>query len=222
MLLDYDETKSEQLVDKYMKEEMADDLAETLAPYMGKHVNMEELNELTTKMMTEKGQLFQSHWKQANLVDSLIEEMVTEIIEKIKSDDNATPIQAIDCPDNYKQLFMQFYKEMGEEDLFMVKFDIVSNFFDGEESVKWEKIKQSIRDNLRTLQLNKSYGNMTDDDLKFGLELFQTPAWKNQINAMKEIMNHPGEFSMAFSRKYLNWLKKQGIEMEHMSPLLSE
>ena len=84
------------------------------------------------------------------------------------------------------------------------------------------KIKQSIKDNHRTLQLNKSYGNMTDDDLKFGLELFQTPAWKNQIKAMKEVMNHPGEFSMVFTRKYLNWLKKQGIEMEHMSPLLSE
>ena len=222
MLFDYDETKSEQLVEKYMKEEMADDLAETLAPYMEKHINLEELNELTTKMMTEKGQLFQSHWRQANLVDSLVENMVTETINKIMSGDNATPIQVLDCPDNYKQLFMQFYKEMGEEDLFLAKFDIADIFFDSEQSVKWEKIKQSIKDNHRTLQLNKSYGNMTDDDLKFGLELFQTPAWKNQIKAMKEVMNHPGEFSMVFTRKNLNWLKKQGIEMEHMSPLLSE
>ena len=69
---------------------------------------------------------------------------------------------------------------------------------------------------MQTIYLNGSYGTMTMDDLKFGIKMFQTDAWKHIMQATAKMMSDPQKSGMAIMTSYVFWLTGQDVELKDM------
>lgn len=211
IIKDYDKEKSVQLIDKYLKEEFWNDAIDGMLPFIEDKLNVDEVNELTAKLLTKEGSSYQEHWSKIN-ANANFEKIGSDLANNIIGGEDPAPIQPIDCPAEYKQLFEQFFKESGNEKLFTSMFDGLSSSTTGEQSTMMDKVKTYIMDNASTLILNESYGTLTEDDMRFGLELFKSQAYQNQMKAMSSIMSNAQELGMSIVMKYLTWLQGQGVE----------
>ena len=81
LIKNYDETKSKQLVDNYLKEKFTDDAVDAMLPYMEEKLKVEEVNELTAKLSTDKGKSFVEHWSKINGNTSKFEQLGKEMAE---------------------------------------------------------------------------------------------------------------------------------------------
>ena len=212
IMKDYNEAKSKELVDKYLKDSFTDDLVDALLPFMEEHLKIEEIKELTAKLSTDKGKAFQEHWGKINGTGSKFEQMGMEIAQKVMSGEEPTPVEAISCPKSYMKLFQQFYNESGQGELLISMFDGLSESLTGEQKTMMGKVKGYLSENLCTMLLNESYGILTEEDMKFGMELAKTQAWKNQMKAAGSLMSHAQEMGMNVVMSYLTWLQDQGVE----------
>lgn len=212
LIKNYDETKSKQLVDNYLKEKFTDDAVDAMLPYMEEKLKVEEVNELTAKLSTDKGKSFVEHWSKINGNTSKFEQLGKEMAEKVLANEEPTPIQPIKCPGSYKKLFQQFYEIAGQKDFLSSMFDGLSDSFTEEQENMMTKIKNYLSDNLNTMMLNESYGIMTEEDLKYGIELSKTQAWQNQMKFTSYTMSHAQEMGMSILMKYVSWLQEKGVE----------
>ena len=215
VLEDYDEATSEQLIDKYIKESFEDDLIDVMLPIIEDKVNVKELNELTAMFKTTRGKSYEEHWAKVS-DSSQLEQLGDDAMDKISDGLEPTPIEPISCPAKYKNLFMQFYKEIGQDEILIQTCEALGNTFGDafgdDQKPMMDKYSCYLLDNYPTMLLNESYGTMTEDDLKFGIELGKTQAWKNQVKAMTSILPQAKEMGMSIAIKYISWLQDQGVE----------
>lgn len=212
VIKDYNEAKSEQLIESYLKEQFWDDMIDAMLPFVEDKLVLSELNELTAMMSTEKGKSFQEHWGKINGDVSKFEKLGVEIASKVASGEEIVPLQAIDCPDKYKQLFQEFYKLSGQEDLLNSMFDGLGKNFNNEQKTLMENVKNYLSNNMCTMLLNESYGILTEDDIQFGIELGKTQGWQNQMKAVSSMMTNSQELGMSIVMSYVAWLQDQGVE----------
>lgn len=211
LIKNYDEAQSEELIEKYLNGPFWDDAIDAMLPIIENKINVNEVNELTTKLKSKKGKAFVEHWTQIN-EDGNFEQMGIDLASKMLSGEELTPVKPITCPAKYKKLFMDFYKASGQEELLTPMFDAYSGSFNSEQMSLMNQMKDYLIINFPTIFLNKSYGVLTEDDMKFGIELYNTQAWQNMKNAMKEVMSNPQETGMAIVMNYVLWLQDQGVD----------
>lgn len=212
IMKNFEEAKSKELVDKYLKGSFMDDMVDALLPFMEEKLNVNEVKELTAIMQTERGKSYQEHSAKVNENMGKFQQMGVEIAQKVIGGEEPTAVQPIDCPDSYKQLFEQYYKASGQEGLLKSMFEGLNDSMTDEQKPKMEKVMNYLSSNLCTMLLNESYGSLTEDDMRFGIELGQTPAWQNQMEAVSSIMSNAQEVGMSIVMKYLTWLQDQGVE----------
>ena len=214
-LKNYTSAESERLVKKYVKEKFMDDLIESIIPYLENNVSVAELNELTAAMLTPQGKNFQEHQTIVNSKTNEFETLGANIAEAVMSGEETKNIQPIECPNSYKKLFEEYYAESGLSESVLPMLDVYAKLGDTTPSQKeaFEKMKHYFADNLPTIYLNASYGVFTEDDLKFGIKLYRSTAWKNEMKAVKDMMTHVQEFGMNFLMSYLLWLNEQGVDL---------
>ena len=75
-----------------------------------------------------------------------------------------------------------------------------------------EKIKGYLSSNLCTVLLNESYGILTEEDMKFGLELGKKQAWQDVMKGAASLMSHSQEMGMNVVMNYVTWLQDQGVD----------
>ena len=213
VMANYDEEKSNQLVEKYLNEKLLDHIIDAMLPYLEKYVTAEDLKLLTEQMQTPQGQLFQAHQSAFNAKFNQFTQLGKDLAAKIISGETPAPIEPVACPDSYKQLFLQYFEESNLMDSMSPFFDSIGGAqLNDTQKEMMNKMKQYFSDNMSTIYLNESYGTMTEDDLRFGLQYYKSNAWKNEMKAMGESMSHAQEMGMGVVMSYLNWLKGQGVE----------
>ena len=213
VMTNYDAEKSNQLVDKYLKEKFYDHVIDAMLPYMEKYVTVDDLKELTNQMLTPAGKVFQEHQAVINVNASHFEQVGQDVASKIVAGETPAPIEPVICPDSYKQLFYQYF----EESNLMSSMEPLFNSMAGgdlndSQKEMMGKVKEYFMVNMPNLYLNESYGTMTEDDLRFGTQLYKSNAWKNEMKAMKDAMGHAQEMGMSVVMGYLDWLKGQGVD----------
>ena len=213
VITNYDPEKSDQLVEKYLNEKFYDQMTEAMLPYLEKNITVDDLKYLTEQMLTPAGKVFQEHQTILNAKANQFEKMGQDAAMKVVAGETPTPIQPVECPESYKQLFDQYYAESKLTDAMKPFFDsMAGTLLNESQKAVMEKMKNYFTDNLPICYLNASYGIMTEDDLRFGTQLYKTDAWKNEMKAMKGAMSHAQELGMSVVMGYLGWLKTQGVE----------
>ncbi|MBO4822587.1 MAG: hypothetical protein J5548_14115 [Prevotella sp.] len=212
LMKNYEEAKSKELVNKYLEESFMDDLVDAMLPFMEEYVSVDEIKELTDIFSSGQGKTFQEHWGKINGTGSKFEQLGIEIAQKVMSGEEPTPVQAVTCPESYKNLFQQFYKESGQEGLLTSAFNGLTESFSDDQKSMMEKIKGYLSSNLCTVLLNESYGILTEEDMKFGLELGKKQAWQDVMKGAASLMSHSQEMGMNVVMNYVTWLQDQGVD----------
>ena len=102
----------------------------------------------------------------------------------------------------YGGLSMEAFEHTpGQKDFLSSMFDGLSDSFTEEQENMMTKIKNYLSDNLNTMMLNESYGIMTEEDLKYGIELSKTQAWQSQMKFTSYTMSHAQEMGMSILMK---------------------
>ena len=212
LITDYNGMTSEQLVNKYLKEQFFDDMIDkALIPVVEKNATIAEINELTAAMSTPAGRTYQEHQEQLNSNNGEIEKLGTEVMEAIMEGKTPKPVAVKSgIPQSYVNLYNQFFKVSGMNSIVT---QIFNTFGDKKDTPEAQKIKKYLEDNVQTIYLNQSYGIMTTNDLKFGTKLCQTEAWKHMMKSSTDMMQDPQSLGMGIVMAYISWLQEQGVKL---------
>ena len=214
LITKYNGKTSEELVSDYMKNHFLNDMTENvMAPAIKEFVTVNEVKQLTAAMSSPEGKLFQEHQKKIN--ESTNFEKVGESIMKTLLD-NMEPEDIKPDPSCPKTYISMFYKYFELSNLASVVDQMGNMFGDKKDDPKVIKFMTYLKKNIRTIYLNNSYGTITMDDLKFGMKVYQTDAWKHMMQAQSKMVSDPQKLGMGIVMSYINWLTEQGVEIKDM------
>ncbi len=226
-----DTLKSEELINRYSKRSMANDVISVLfVPIMRTSISEIELRQYVALINTPPGKLFMEHEK--GLMASMSATFFTEIIsvmqdEKAREQLNNGNLQLppvkinAEIPQNYIDMYNKFY---GDGDLYtdlikeLKKSYLSSQNMDAKSYRLAQQMLTYIEDNMSTILLNSSYGVMTYDDWQFGVGL--TPYLRKITKGMTKIfaqfenadkLQNMGTLLMM---KYVVWLQGENVKLK--------
>lgn len=213
LIKDYNGMTSEQLVNKYMKDQFIDDmLTEMMIPVVEKNATIAEIKELTAAMSTPAGRTYQEHQKKLNSQNKVIEELCMEVMQDIMAGNSPKPVAVKSgIPQSYVNLYGQFFKL---SELQSTIAPMANAFGDKKDTPEVKKFIKFMDDNVQTIYLNLSYGIMTTNDLKFGTKLYKTEAWKHMMKTTTDMMQDPQSTALKIVLAYMSWLQEQGVELK--------
>lgn len=213
LIKDYNGMTSEQLVNKYMKDQFIDDmLTEMMIPVVEKNATIAEIKELTAAMSTPAGRTYQEHQKKLNSQNKVIEELCMEVMQDIMAGNSPKPVAVKSgIPQSYVNLYGQFFKLSGLQSTIA---PMANAFGDKKDTPEVKKFIKFMDDNVQTIYLNLSYGIMTTNDLKFGTKLYKTEAWKHMMKTTTDMMQDPQSTAMKIVLAYMRWLEAQGVKIK--------
>ena len=213
LIKDYNGMTSEQLVNKYMKDQFIDDmLTEMMIPIVEKNATIAEIKELTAAMSTPAGRAYQEHQKKLNSQNKVIEELCMEVMQDIMAGNSPKPIAVKSgIPQSYVNLYGQFFKV---SELQSTIAPMANAFGDKKDTPEVKKFIKYMEENVQTIYLNMSYGIMTTDDLKFGTKLYKTEAWKHMMKSTTDMMQDSQSTALKIVLAYMRWLEAQGVKIK--------
>lgn len=213
LIKDYNGMTSEQLVNKYMKDQFIDDmLTEMMIPVVEKNATIAEIKELTAAMSTPAGRTYQEHQKKLNSQNKVIEELCMEVMQDIMAGNSPKPVAVKSgIPQSYVNLYGQFFKL---SELQSTIAPMANAFGDKKDTPEVKQFIKYMEDNVQTIYLNMSYGIMTADDLKFGTKVYKTEAWKHMMKATTEMMQDAQTVGLKVITAYMSWLQEQGVKIK--------
>ena len=213
LITDYNGMTSEQLVNKYMKDQFIDDmLTEMMIPVVEKNATIAEIKEVTAAMSTPAGRTYQEHQKKLNSQSKVIEELSMEVMQDIMAGNSPKPVAVKSgIPQSYVNLYGQFFKV---SELQSTIAPMANAFGDKKDTPEVKKFIKYMEDNVHTIYLNMSYGIMTTDDLKFGTKLYKTEAWKHMMKSTTDMMQDSQSTALKIVLAYIRWLEAQGVKLK--------
>ena len=216
LMKNYDEQRSDALVQKYLDGPFLDNMTDNLlVPMFQKHATIEDLQYLTMKYRTNAGQVFQTHQAKMNTEGiGLVQQKCGDAIKQILAGQPPQKEQPRnDIPQAYQKLYYQFYDASKLDDAIdPILTTLSQNVGAGKEDIVAE-FKNYVSANMKTIYLNMSYDYMTTDDLNFGLTVFGSDAHQHSMAALNEMPKMAQTGGMALIMAYLDWLKEQGVEL---------
>ena len=214
LIKNYNGKTSEELVSNYMKTQFLNDMVECmLVPCVKEFVTVDELKQITAVMSSREGKLFQEHQKKLN-ESANFEEIGKSLMETIIAGQEPEDIKPNPtCPKSYVSTFNKYYEGSGLNSV----VDQMGNMFgDKKDDPSVQKLIAFLKKNMQTIYLNGSYGTMTMDDLKFGIKMFQTDAWKHIMQSQNKLMSDARNLGMTIVLSYVLWLAGQDVELKDM------
>lgn len=210
LMTNYDENKSNSLVDKYFTEQMMDDFVEMFySLYKSAGITVEDLNTLTTTALTPEGKTYQEHLLQMN--ESSMSTFQSFGMLAAQSKFSAKDLEDLTVESNIPADYLEKFD----------KFYVASNLAAGVEG-SMTTLKQQIgndiveymKRNTKTLYINEAYGLLTMDDLDFGIKMGEMPAYKKQSKLMENMGELIQSVGMSIVTSYVAWAKGQGVSMK--------
>lgn len=209
LLQDMEDEEAEKLTDRYLDEQFMDDMVDMLLPYMQKNLTEAELKELTGILSTPEALSYTTHnMEWYNTFEETMAQPVFDAVTSISAGKTPAPIK---IADNIDKKFIQKFTSYAE--VADVMGEIKKGFELGAQGQLPEGVMTWLNDNCNNMLLNSCYGVMTEKDLDFGIKLCGMPLYTKTHASTSAIMDDPMTFGLSFMTKYLDWLKKQGVEV---------
>lgn len=209
IMVNYDANRSSQLIKDYLATKFKDDMIDVMASAMEGVLEQANLEYLTQAMLTPQGRSYQEHQAQMNKSSySDMVEIGQDVMRQIMS--GITPADVpcpANCPESYVQLYRKFY-DISDNDALVES--MMASMGTG---ANVEKFGEYMKRNMFNLYLKYSYGVMTEDDLKFGINLYGTEAYKQSVQATKVLVNDLQQTGLTIVMSYIEWLRSQGEEL---------
>lgn len=210
LMTNYDEKKSNSLIDKYFTEQMMDDFCEMFySVYKSAGITVEDLNLLTATSLTPDGKAYQQHMMQMNENSMATFQSFGMLAaqSKMSAKDLEDLTVESNIPADYLEKFDKFY--------------VATNLAGGVEG-SMNALKQQLgndlvdymKRNTKTLYINEAYGMLTMDDLDFGIKMGEMPAYKKQSKLMENMGELIQSVGMSIVTSYVAWAKGQGVSMK--------
>lgn len=208
--------QSEKLIDEYLSSQYEADVYEkVLAPIFQKHASEEELKKQIAVLTTPEGKLYTEHLNAASAGVGLM--LGISILTLLTDDDGSgdeTPEE--ECSQSYRDLFNKYYDASRIEQMLSgVMNTLVSNMKDRVDDQKiLEKLAKGMQHNLKKYSLTCFVEIMTEDDMKFGLKMFEDPAAKHIQDASLEMSGNIVQLALSSVSCYTEWLQAKGISAQ--------
>lgn len=206
---------AEDVADKYVKEQLVEDLSDVFASMWKGKVTEEQLQELVEMTRTEraKGAIARMNEATKNLQQDVVQ-MISPLIASMMLGTEPEPVEAAECSDSYKQAFHDYYEE-SEAGNILGAMDKTFQALEAQNNAETKKIVQKtidyMRANLEVWMRNMMVGNVTEDDLRYWKEMAATPAYKRvMFSIQNELLANPMSFATLLLEKYGKWLDDNG------------
>ena len=223
-----DQSKSEELVNKYAETQMASDfIAALLVPTLKEHISMAELKEMVKLLSVPEAKTFANH--DAIATEKFEKEFQIVFIESLSSKQalkdlengklNLKPVE-IDAsiPADYIATFDKFYNEEYTEEILNSMTGIFNMQLKNNPELQ-EPLLAYIKTNMRPLCLNVYYGTVTKEDMLWNINHQSKPITKKFADAMLLVMSNMSDQEKMqgvvfnFLMRYAMWLQEQGLEI---------
>lgn len=223
-----DQSKSEELVNKYAETQMASDfIAALLVPTLKEHISMAELKEMVKLLSVPEAKTFANH--DAIATEKFEKEFQIVFIESLSSKQalkdlengklNLKPVE-IDAsiPADYIATFDKFYDEEYTEEILNSMTGIFNMQLKNNPELQ-EPLLAYIKTNMRPLCLNVYYGTVTKEDMLWNINHQSKPITKKFADAMLLVMSNMSDQEkmqgvvINFLMRYAMWLDEQGLEI---------
>jgi hypothetical protein len=210
----------DQFSERYLKEQLADDYAESLIPILqAQNITEADLQEVYSLLSTPQGKTFAAHiaeWESE--LDAEITSLILEAFLDMEPEgelklEPILPDTDIDAA--YAAKMSKLLDDMSLVSKMIKELEEPSS--DGSEDEMDPKIIDWFKDNMSVIALNTAYGNMSVEDIDYGLMLFS----KEYYRKLMDIYNLKAEELARFIfTKYFDWMQAQGATSKD-GPMLS-
>ena len=212
ILLGFDEDRLNQLLERYRRERLADDMMECYyLPMMQGTVSIEELRELTVFYQSPEGQVFQQHELEVNQKTKDATAAYTqEIVRTIMRGEKPKQLRPRkEIPKKYAQ---KFYETFDTSVVSSVISPILNQLTKAANDDKAELLKlfqKQLMANIMTLVLNQSYGTYTEQDLELSKRINDSEAGRHANAAVKKLADNLMQYAQNWITAYRKWLREQ-------------
>lgn len=204
----------DQLNERYLKDQLADDYAESLIPILqAQNITEADLQEVYSLLSTPQGKTYAAHkaeWE--NELDAEITAIMLEVVFDMEPEEELElePIQPDDDIDAaYAAKMSKLLDDMSLVSTMIKKLEEPSS--DDSEDEMDPKMIDWFKDNMSVIALNTAYGTLTDEDLDFGQLLFTKESYRKVMDLSNNAVEKSGA---AVFTKYLDWMEAQGATIK--------
>lgn len=231
-----DSSRSKELVDKYSEDSLAYHFSTSVYEVkMKEHFTDTGLKKLSTLLMKPEVKLYVLHsLKQDILLEFMLtEKLLTELLtEDIKKNSNNVkfdfaPVKVnSEIPSEYISAFNDYYEYRSKKDeiKYLTNYFKVNPLVNNVNSKLHDQLMNYFKVNMRSMYLNSCYASMTIQDLQVGCKVESNSLYIRLEDVLKESASRDSTiiFLKKFLKKYAEWLKEQGVEINDINAILEE
>ena len=202
----------DQLNERYLTEQLADDYAESLIPTLqAQNITEADLQEVYSLLSTPQGKTYAAHkaeWDSE--LDSEITSLMLEAVFNMESAEGELELEPVQPDADIDAAFAaKMTKLLDDMSLVptMIKKLAEPSSDDPEDEVDPEIIDW-FRDNLPAIAVNTAYGILTDEDLDFGQMLFAKESYRKFMDLSNN--NAVEKIAATLFSNYIDWMQAQG------------
>ena len=210
----------DQLTERYIKEQLLDDYLEVLIPILqAQNITEADLQELYSLLPTPQGKTYTAHnaeWE--NELDAEITSLMLEAFLDMEPEGELKlePIQPdTDIDAAYAAKMSKLLDDMSLVSTMIKKLEEPSS--DGSEDEVDPEMIDWFKDNMSVIALNTAYGNMSVEDIDYGLMLFSKEYYRKLMDIYKLKSEELARFIFT---NYSDWMEAQGATLKE-GPMLS-
>ena len=226
--------KAKEVTQKYMNEQLIADFAALMLPYYTATMSAKDVKYLLKQCNTPEGKSAAEHCAILNSPESQAE-LQSAMMPIMMNALQGLPyekIEAVDCPESYKRKCLEYIKVTGSsDDMIESLFSAFNGIADqiagmGDEKkieefkTMMNQLKVFMTENMPIIYLNMCYGQLSETDFDFYIELFSSQAGKNYIKGNKAMLKDIMNLSMQMVQKYSVWLQSNR-PIIHVQPTTS-
>lgn len=213
-------SRGDELAMKYIDENMEDKMLKPMFADMLKgKLTIEEIDEITEKLKTEKGRTYNEHFVE---MTKKVPDVMQQAMGNVNDISNLKKAEYT-CPEEYAKKFAVYYENgflkkslQAVEDM-MQMLIAMGGDADEESKKAIEGMMTWMKENYVVFMANAAFGTLTDEDIAFGTELNAMPAFQKYIGSldMKEVITNSVQLGMDFANSYKDWLAEQeGVKLK--------
>ena len=203
--------KIKELVDAYCEGPLFEDMATLMQPHFEKHVSLADLKDYADVAATAQ---FQEVNTRANSAGEMAGANLMTGIMAFASGNTPEAIKPIECSDNYKKLFADYYEASDSDGVLDQMVTAMSQAMqteamDEQAITLFNKMMDYMKANFHTAMLNSFVsGGVSEDDLDYFSEIIKMPAYSGVLSATKDMLTDVQGLGLGMAQCYQKWLNK--------------
>lgn len=201
--------EANELADRYLKEQLFDDLLDNMMPIMQKHITEDELKQLNALLSTPEGLDFTTNnMKWEEKMEKKLLDILTKGIADINNGQTPAPLAvSTGISQSYQDKFTKYLTASKQLEAFKKGIELGGQNQLSQEVLDW------VMKIAPTLFVNTAHGVLTEQNLDYATKLCNYESYNHSVDAVNEIASNPMVTGMQIITSYISWLKKQGASV---------